>query len=147
MWNVVSQVGSGFALTAFVAAAVLTAYRAKLSNEVARLKTLSKEDRIVALTDVLDAFKIDTANLTNEQKYSLALKQISIRQAKLFAQPGVRLLILSPLLIACAQAGILLFLTFTKWLIAGYNQTGESKGRYILIGTALFMLSKAIVFF
>lgn len=72
-------VGSGLSLVAFVVAAVLLAYRARLTNCAEIIKSAPEPERLEAIATTAEFFRVDVAGLPPEQQREIALKQIQAR--------------------------------------------------------------------
>jgi hypothetical protein len=75
-WSVVQYVGSGLSLVAFVVAAALFAYRAKLNQRADIIKNAPPKDRLKVVEATADLIKLNLAGLSPEQKFEI----ISSRQ-------------------------------------------------------------------
>jgi Flp pilus assembly protein TadB len=78
-WHAIQYVSSSLTLIAFAIAAVLWAYRLKIKEQRRRIETAAEEDRAALVSKTLEFFDVDTANLTKEQRYNVAILQIKAR--------------------------------------------------------------------
>ncbi len=81
-WSLASRVTSGFALLAFLVVAAVISYRERLKQQERMIKSSSPGDRADLVARVLRSFKIDTENLTKQQQYDLAVKQLGHEAAR-----------------------------------------------------------------
>jgi hypothetical protein len=89
MWGAVTQISTGVALTAFLAAIALSAYRSNLKSRAERIHSLPPPERMHALDRELNIFGIDAPTLSKEQQYQLALREIELRRTRLFTTTAV----------------------------------------------------------
>ena len=82
MWHVVPQITTGLSLVALIAALTLYAYRSKLKHRRDVINTLPRQQRAEVITKELNTFGVDAKNLTNEQQYNLAIRQLDLRAQK-----------------------------------------------------------------
>lgn len=82
IWSASTQVTTGVALVAFVIAVAAWVYRLRLIRKERLIRSASEGDRARLVESALEFFRIDTAGLTKEQKYQLALKQIHARERR-----------------------------------------------------------------
>lgn len=83
MWGAIQYVTGGLTLVAFVAAAASWAYVAYIrARERTITKVTDKNHRAEAVQAVLQRYHIDTANLTPDHQYRLALEQMRAQQRR-----------------------------------------------------------------
>lgn len=82
MWTSIQYVSTATALVAFIFAVGAAAY-ARYINRQARLIELASDDRRAELVSAtLEFFHVDTAGLTREQRYNIAMEQIRARGSR-----------------------------------------------------------------
>jgi hypothetical protein len=80
IWEAVKYVTGGLSLAAFLAAVIAYIHRTQARSQERLLKAFSDDTgRIEAVKRTLEYFDVDTAGLTKEQRYDLALAQIHAR--------------------------------------------------------------------
>jgi hypothetical protein len=72
-------VGTGLSLVAFAIAALLLAYRARLTNRAEIIKSAPEKERLEAIATTAEFFRVDVSGLTRAQQQDIALKQIHAR--------------------------------------------------------------------
>jgi hypothetical protein len=82
-WAAIKQVSTGLTLAAFVVASLLSAYRYHLKNRADVIRSLPDNQRGEALARELNAFGVSAANLSSEQQFQIALKEIELRRSRL----------------------------------------------------------------
>lgn len=101
-WGTIELVGGGFALAAFLIAAVLAAYRARLSAMAKELLALPKDERARVLEVQREFFHIDASGLTRAQLEAIILEQIRARERRF--RMGAILIGFSALMLALLTA-------------------------------------------
>jgi len=90
MWEAIQYVTGGLTLIAFLAAVAAGIYTAQVrARERVLTKVTDKNHRAEQAQEVLEWFKVDTANLSREQKYDLAVAQIRAREKRYAIAAGV----------------------------------------------------------
>ena len=79
MWESIQYVTSSLTLVAFLASVIAWAFKSKSEERERLIKTTSEEQRAELVRLALQFFDVDTAGLTREQRYELALAQIHAR--------------------------------------------------------------------
>jgi hypothetical protein len=79
MWGAIQHVSTGLALVAFLGAAAVVAYRAKLKHRLRIINTVPRQRRAEVITKELNAFGVDAKNLTANQQYNLAKSELNLR--------------------------------------------------------------------
>jgi hypothetical protein len=79
MWNAIPYVGTGIALIAFIAAVVAWTYKAQLDKDERLIRAAPESDRGQLVKNALEFFNVETARLSEEQQYKIALEQIQAR--------------------------------------------------------------------
>jgi hypothetical protein len=102
-WTAIAYVGSGITLAAFIVAVAAWVYRTKILERERTIRSAPDQDRAVLIERTLEFFDIETAQLTREQKYNLALHQIRERARRF------RLTTIVVITIACLAAGVSVF--------------------------------------
>src|SRR5215470_9096716 len=105
MWQALQYVGTGLSLVAFAVAALLLAYRARLTNRAEIIKTAPEEERLDAIATTAEFFRVDVSGLTRAQQQEIALTQIQVRARRDLLLAGVSLTV-AILLAAIAIAAI-----------------------------------------
>jgi len=79
MWNAIPYVTSGITLVAFIAAIAAWTYKSKLDERQRLIRTAPEGDRGPLVRNALEFLNVDTAELTKQQQYNIALEQIHAR--------------------------------------------------------------------
>jgi len=79
MWQAITLVSSGLTLTAFLAAVVAWVYKSKADERERLIRTAKLDQRADLVRNALEFFDVDTAGLTKEQQYNIAIEQIHAR--------------------------------------------------------------------
>ena len=79
MWSAVAYVSSGFTLAAFVIAVSAWIIKVKSEEKEKLISGATDEHRAKLVQDALEFFHVETEDLTKEQKFTLAIKQIQAR--------------------------------------------------------------------
>jgi hypothetical protein len=82
IWQAIGYVSSGFTLVAFIVAAAAWAYRYTILGTERRINSAPAEDRAKLVEKTIEISNVDTAPLTRQQKYDLALQLINTRAQK-----------------------------------------------------------------
>ena len=130
MWNTVTQISTGIALTAFMIAAAVTIYRLSLKNRLNEIKTVPAKDRANVIRTELNRFKITAENLSQKQQYDLAVHELSYRRTKLLA---VTTLIVIIFIIAAAVAVSSMLLTSPPSRATQPTSPGVKKENFAII--------------
>lgn len=77
--SLVPYISSGLGLAAFIITAAVWIYKHNVEERGNLIKTARPEDRAQLVQDALEFLHIETADLTKEQKYHIALEQIKNR--------------------------------------------------------------------
>ena len=64
VWSAIPYVGTGFGLVAFIVAALLYAYRARLGQRAEIIKSAPAEERLAAIESTAELFRVDLTGLT-----------------------------------------------------------------------------------
>jgi hypothetical protein len=106
-WEAIKYVSSGFTLCAFVVAALFAYLRNRSQEERKRIESASPEDRAALVAKTLEIFSVDTTNLTRQQQFDIAMRQINgrIEHFRIIAVVVVVLAALGAGLSALALAG------------------------------------------
>jgi hypothetical protein len=72
-------VGTGLSLVAFVVAAILLAYRARLKNRAEVIKSAPEKERLEAVATTAEFFRVDVSGLSRAQQQNIVLTQIQAR--------------------------------------------------------------------
>ena len=105
MWQALQYVGTGLSLVAFIVAALLLAYRARLTNRAEIIKSAPEKERLDAIATTAEFFRVDVSGLTRVQQQDIALTQIHARARRDLLLAGVSLTV-AILLAAIAIAAI-----------------------------------------
>src|SRR6266478_7118421 len=84
-------VGTGLSLVAFVIAAILLAYRARLKHRAEVIKSAPGKERLEAIAITAEFFRVDVSGLTRAQQQEIALTQIRARARRDLLLAGVSL--------------------------------------------------------
>ena len=79
MWEAIRYVSSGITLAAFLAAVIAWSYKAKVEERERLIRTAKPDQRADLVRNALEFFHVDTAGLTREQQYNVAIEQIRAR--------------------------------------------------------------------
>src|SRR5215471_1622157 len=105
MWGALQYVGTGLSLVAFIVAAILLAYRARLTNRAEIIKSAPEKERLEAIATTAEFFRVNVSGLTRAQQQDIALTQIHARARRDLLLAGVSLAV-AILLAAIAIAAI-----------------------------------------
>ena len=78
-WSLIAKVSTGLSLVAFMALAFVWLVKSKLDERERIIKAAKPEDRAELVSKALEFFEVDTAGLTRDQKYEIAVSQIHAR--------------------------------------------------------------------
>jgi hypothetical protein len=81
-FQAVQYVGGALSLVAFVVAAFLYAYRARLRNHIQIIQSAPETDRLEAIATAAEFFRVDVSQLSAAQRYSIVLEQLHIRSRR-----------------------------------------------------------------
>lgn len=98
-------VGTGLSLVAFAIAAILLAYRARLTHRTEIIKSAPEKDRLRAIATTAEFFRVDVSNLTRAQQHDIVLAQIQARARRELLWAGT-FLAAAVLLAAVATAAL-----------------------------------------
>jgi len=93
MWDSIKYVGSGLSLIAFIVAAILYAYRARLRQRAEIIKTAPEAERLDAIAATAEFFRVDVTPLSRAQKEHIVLTQIQLRARRDLLLSGMALVI------------------------------------------------------
>ena len=82
MWQAIQYVGSGLSLSAFVAAVILLAYRARLNQRAAIIKSAPEHERVEAIATTAEFFRVNVSGLSRHQQEKIVLAQIQARSKR-----------------------------------------------------------------
>lgn len=78
-FQAIQYVGGGLSLVAFVVAAFLYAYRAKLRSHIEIIRSAPENDRLQAIATAAEFFQVDVSQLSIDQRYSIVVEELRIR--------------------------------------------------------------------
>jgi hypothetical protein len=84
-------VGTGLSLVAFVVAAILFAYRARLTNRAEIINSAPEKERLEAIAATAEFFRVDVSGLSRPQQQDIVLRQIDARARRDLLLAGVSL--------------------------------------------------------
>src|SRR3981189_834215 len=105
IWQALQYVGTGLSLVAFIVAALLLAYRARLTHRAEVIKSAPEKERLEAIATTAEFFRVDVSGLTRAQQQDIALTQIHARARRDLLLAGVSLAV-AILLAGIAMAAI-----------------------------------------
>lgn len=79
MWEALKYVSSGFTLCAFIVATVVFYLNHRTKEERKRIEAAPAEDRASLVAKTLEVFHVDTAGLSRQQQFDIAMRQINGR--------------------------------------------------------------------
>jgi len=79
MWEAIAYVSSGVTLAAFLGAVAAWIYSKKSEEKARLIETAPESERAQLVQSALEFFHVDTGALTREQRYQLAITQITAR--------------------------------------------------------------------
>ena len=103
VWEAIKYVSSGITLVAFIIALTAWVYRTKILERERTIRLAPENERRDLVERTLEFFSIDTAGLSRQQKYNLAIKQIQERAARF------RLVAFVIIIIAFLTTGVSIF--------------------------------------
>jgi len=103
VWQLVTQISSGLALSGFIVAAGVTVYRYGISRSERLIKAARATERAKLVERALEFHNIDTSLLTRKQQYELAIEQTRAR-ARRFNIAAVVITAIS-----CLVAGVAMY--------------------------------------
>jgi hypothetical protein len=104
-WQAIQYVGSGLSLVAFVVAAALFAYRARLRHRAEIIRSAPEKDRLEAIAVTAQFFRVDTSSLSPKKQEEIILAQITSRSRR-DLMLGIICVIVALLLASIALAAI-----------------------------------------
>ena len=93
VWSAIPYVGTGFGLVAFIVAALLYAYRARLGQRAEIIKSAPAEERLAAIESTAELFRVDLTGLTSRQRQEIVLRQIQLKARRELLVAGIALVI------------------------------------------------------
>jgi hypothetical protein len=81
-WQAIQYVGSGLSLVAFIVAALLFAYRARLRHQATMIQSAPGKDRLEAIAVTAQFFRVDTKKLSPKQQEEVIIAQITARSRR-----------------------------------------------------------------
>jgi exopolysaccharide biosynthesis protein len=90
-WSSIQYVGTGLGLVAFVVAALLYAYRARLRQRAEIIKSAPATERLAAIESTAELFRVDLTGLSASQRQAIVLAQIEIRARRELLFAGLAL--------------------------------------------------------
>src|SRR5258708_735131 len=105
VWGALQYVGTGLSLVAFVVAAILLAYRARLTHRAEIIKSAPEKERLEAIAITAEFFRVDVSGLTRAQQQEIALTQIHARARRDLLLAGLSLVV-AVLLAAIAMVAV-----------------------------------------
>lgn len=79
MWEAIQYITTGLTLVAFLVTVIAWTFKSKSEERERLIKAASEDKRADLVRSALEFFDVDTAGLTKEQKYEIALAQIHAR--------------------------------------------------------------------
>jgi len=117
VWQAIQYVSSGFTLCAFLVAVIASYLKKRSQDERLRIESALPEDRAELVAITLEGFHVDTGNLTRQQQFEVAMKQINARIERF------RILAIVVVILACLGAGL------SAYAISNANPRVESISR------------------
>jgi hypothetical protein len=93
IWGALKYVGTGLSLVAFVVAAILLAYRARLNNRAEIIKSAPEKERLEAIATTAEFFRVDVSGLSRAQQQNVVLAQIHARARRDLILAAVTLIV------------------------------------------------------
>jgi hypothetical protein len=93
IWDAVPQIGTGLSLVAFVVAAALFAYRARLKHREAVIGKMSPRDKLAAIDATAEFLRVDVSGLSAKDKHDIVVRQLAIRARRELMLAGIALAI------------------------------------------------------
>ena len=103
VWEAIKYVSNGITLLAFITAVVAWVYRTRILARERTIRLAPENERRELVERTLEFFSIDTAGLSRQQKYNLAIKQVQERAARF------RLAAFAIIIIALLATGVSIF--------------------------------------
>jgi hypothetical protein len=100
----IKYVGTGLSLVAFVVAAILFAYRARLKHRAEIIKSASGKERLEAIATTAEFFRVDVSGLSRAQQQDIVLTQINSRARRDLLLAVVTLIVAALLAIVATVA-------------------------------------------
>jgi hypothetical protein len=79
MWEAIKYVSSGLTLVAFILAAAAWTYKGTSERTLSLIETAKEVDRSQLIRSALEVVDVDTAGLSNAQRYELTIALIRAR--------------------------------------------------------------------
>jgi hypothetical protein len=79
VWQAIAYVSSGVSLVAFLAAVAAWFFKSKSEERERLIRTANEADRASLVRNALEFFQVETAGLTKEQQFKLAIEQVYAR--------------------------------------------------------------------
>ncbi|MGH6847940.1 MAG: hypothetical protein ACREC0_11030 [Methylocella sp.] len=79
MWEAIAYVSSGITLVAFIGALIAWSVKWKSEEHERLIRTAKESDRAALVRNALEFLNVDTAGLTQEYQFKLAIEQINLR--------------------------------------------------------------------
>lgn len=76
IWDIAPQIGTGLSLAAFVVAAGLYAYRARLKQRASVIAKMPARDRLAAIDATAEFLRVDVSGLSDRDKHDIVVRQI-----------------------------------------------------------------------
>src|SRR6266436_688834 len=105
VWGALQYVGSGLSLVAFAVAAILLAYRARLTQRAEIIKSAPENEQLEAIATTAEFLRVDVSRLSRAQQEGIVLAQIHAHARRDLSLAGVSLAF-AILLAAIALAAI-----------------------------------------
>ena len=96
LWSSIQYVGTGLSLVAFAIAAAMLAYRARLQQRAAIIRSAPQEERLAAISATAEAFHVDVSGLSERHRQEIVMAQIKMRARRelLFAASALTVALL-----------------------------------------------------
>src|SRR5258708_33056126 len=104
VWEALQYVGTGLSLVAFAVAAILLAYRARLTQRAEIIESAPDKERLEAIATTAEFFRVDVSGLTRAQQQDIALTQIHVRARRDLLLAGLSLAVAILLAVIAAAA-------------------------------------------
>ena len=89
IWEIVPQIGTGLSLVAFVVAAGLYAYRARLKQRASVIAKMPARDRLAAIDATAEFLRVDVSGLSETDKHDIVVRQLAIRARRELMLAGI----------------------------------------------------------
>jgi hypothetical protein len=93
VWDAIQYVGTGLSLVAFIVAAILLAYRARLKHRAEIIKSAPEKERVEAIAATAEFFRVDISGLSRAQQQQIVLAQIQARTQRDLLLAGIVLFV------------------------------------------------------